>query len=167
MTLGRRVQPVHRVGCRGHRREKAERVIGGGQVVVDGFGTATIGNPTRRGAGRSQSSVATDDDEGVQLELAEVLEDRLRSGLRRRPLPSSAGILEELPRLLVRSSVPPLGRMPRIVSRVRGKESVANEAFESQLDAHHFEVMVGDGRAHGGPDHGVESRAVAASGQNA
>jgi hypothetical protein len=48
----------------------------------------------------------------------------------------------------------------------KGNDGAREKAFEAELDADDFDVVIADERAHRRPDHGIEPRTIAAAGED-
>ena len=120
VALGGGVQAVDGVRGHGHRGVEAERVVRGSQVVVDGLRHGHHGDAhVAEALGDLERAVAADGDDPVDAEVVDVLDAPAPTGPRRCCF-GCPGYSNGLPRFVVRSSVPPFGRMPRIESSVSG-----------------------------------------------
>ncbi len=76
VTLCRRVQPIDGFSRNGHRRVKAEGVVGGSQVVVDGLRYANDRKADHGELGRHAQCVLTpDDDKTIDTKATHGVED--------------------------------------------------------------------------------------------
>ena len=157
VRLGRRVEPVDRLGRDRDRGVEAERVVGAGEVVVDRLRDAddrelALVVEARRDAERV---LAADRDERVELAVGEVLYDALDGAL-------------ELERVrAARADDRPAARQdPRDLRRAELLEDRLDEAAPAL--AHRDHVPAGRiGPAHDRADDRVEAGAVAAAGEDA
>ena len=95
-------QPVHRLGGDLHGGVEAERVVGGGEVVVDGLGHADdLDAGVGEALGGRQGALAADRDDGVDARAGPCGLDALG------PPPFSNGLVRDVPRI-----VPPCLEMP-------------------------------------------------------
>lgn len=156
VRLGGRVQAVDRLRRDADRRVEAEGVVGGGQVVVDGLRNTDDMDAVLvvQARGHAQGVLAADRDERLDLLLGEVLLDA----------PDAVLLLERIrPRGAEDGAA--TGQDAAYGGDVEPDGVVLERPAPAVAEADEVVVVLLHALADDAPDDGVESGAVAASGQ--
>jgi hypothetical protein len=169
VALGRRVQPVDGIGGHGHRRVKAEGVVGGGEVVVDGFRDGHHGDAhVAEALGDAQRAVAADGDDAFDPQLADPLHDLAGAvdadGVAVRV---EGRVLERIAAVCRPQQRAPLRQDAADDLGGHRDGLPGQQPFEAELDAEHLHAVIPRGGADSGADDGVEAGTVASAGEDA
>jgi hypothetical protein len=157
VRVARGAQAVHGVGRDLHRGVEAERVVGGGEVVVDRLRNADdldalVGEALR---GRERA-FAADGDQGVDAEALHVLLDLVGTALALEGVGARGA--EDRAALLADADD---------VAALQGDDVALHDAAPSIAEPDELLVVDLDALEHGGPDDRVQARAVAATREDA
>ncbi|MBG9885003.1 hypothetical protein ABE10_00055, partial [Bacillus toyonensis] len=158
MRVTGRAQTVHRLGGDVHGRVEAEGVVRGAQIVVYRLRHPDdVDAVLREPIGRSEGALAADRDDPVDLVAIQGLRDVLG------PAPFSlVGVGPTRPE----DRPAHLGQALHLVPSER-EEVAVHDAAPAVADPDELEVVGRGPLEHDATDHGVESGAIAAAGENA
>ena len=163
VALGRRVEAVHGLGRHGHRGLKAERVVGGLEVIVDGLRHGDHRDAeVAEALGDLERAVAADGNDAVDAELGNVRHDLGRTILRAAP---SVRVFEGIAAVRRAQQCAPFGKDAADALQRQRHDRLREQSLETELDSDHLEVVFADQRARGRADDSIESRTVAAAGK--
>ena len=156
VRLGRRAYPVDRLGRDHHRRVKPERVVGGGQIIVNGLGHPDDTQPIIcELLGHTQCVLATDRDQRLDAGSLDVRPD---------PLQSTVDLVRVGPR------GPQDGATtcedPVDVRETQRTDQALQRALPTVPEAHELIAVSLHSPDHRRPDNRVQSRAISAACQH-
>jgi hypothetical protein len=160
------VQPIDRVGGKGHGRIESKTVGGADDVVVDGLRHADDGNTELAELMCDrQRAVTTDRDQRVQLHPVKHLDDACAvSAL------AVGGVDQRIERIAVVEGTEDRAAEPQnagdLTRRENARPSHLEQAVETIFEPQALDAVVG-GRFDDGTNDGVQTGRIAAAGQNA
>ena len=162
--LGRRVQPVHRLGGGGHRRIVAEGGVGFDQVVVDGLGQAQDIEPVLHQAkGDLVRAIAAQADQAVKTEALVGFDGPSRQVHR-----LAVGQRHAVRLLATGAEDSAAGREDiGDIIEVQGTGLILDEAAKAFLDPDDLDVEIAERRLDDTADGRIQARTIAAAGEDA